>query len=347
MGGPGWRGLAVFWAVILLVVVVGGTVLQSLGPPETVTAAAPPPAAAPAPTPPPLPEAKAVVQPAPVMPAGPTPGRSTAGPIADPDPALLEPAQAGNGAMLPRMDATGRAPMEAYARGFDRTTLRPRVGVIVAGIGAGAGSLDAIRALPDAVTLAVPANTPSPTRLLEETRIAGHEYLLALPLDQAADHALVAGATVAQTADRLDWLLSRLAGYAGVTDGPDALHGGPSTGAEPMTTVLRTLVARGLFYVEARPGVALPAVPGLWAADVDLVVDDVAVRSEIDAKLAQLEALSRKRGWALGLATTPRPVTIDRITDWANGLPAKGLVLAPASALARQQPAATVTGATK
>jgi polysaccharide deacetylase 2 family uncharacterized protein YibQ len=111
--------------------------------------------------------------------------------------------------------------------------------------------------------------------------------------------------------------------------------------------VLRSLTARGLFYVEARPTAVLPSLPGLWAVGVDLVVDETAVRSEIDAKLAQLETLSRKRGWALGLAVTPRQVTIDRITDWANGLAAKGLVLAPASALVRQAMPATVTGATK
>jgi polysaccharide deacetylase 2 family uncharacterized protein YibQ len=344
MGGPGWRGLAVFWIVILLVAAAGGATLQSLGPPGSAVGPKPQVAVTTAPT---VPDALAVAQPAPMALAGPTPGRSTAGPIDDPDPALLEPAKAGGGAMLPRLDASGRAPMQAYAGGFDRTTLRPRIGLIMGGIGGDAGGPDAIRALPGAVTLAISANPTPPTRLLEEARIAGHEYLLALPMDPTNDHALLGGATPGQTADRLDWVLSRFAGYAGVTDGPDAVHGGLSPGAEPMTTVLRTLVARGLFYVEARPTAALPALPSLWVVGVDLVVDETAVRSEIDAKLGQLEALARKRGWALGLAATPRALTIDRISNWANGLPAKGLVLAPASALARQQPATTMTGATQ
>ncbi len=346
MRGSGWRGLAVFWIVILLVVAAGGATLQFLGPPQggaaPLRAEAPP--AAPA-----FPAEAVATRSAPAVEVGPTPGRSTAGPIDDPDPALLEPAKAGGGAMLPRIDETGRAPMQDYARGFDRTTLRPRVGLILAGIGTAgdAAGPEAIRALPGAVTLTISANAPAPARLLEAARIAGHEYLMSLPTDPAADHALASGATPAQTADRLDWLLSRFAGYAGVSDGLDAPRGGPALGAEPMATVLRTLLARGLFYVELRPNAAPPTLPGLWAVGVDLVVDETAVRSEIDNKLAQLEALARRRGWALGLATAPRPLTIDRITEWANGLPAKGLVLAPASALARQQPTATVTGATK
>jgi len=347
MRGPGWRGLAVFWTVILLAVAAGGGTLQWLGPPSGAAAVQTAVATKPD-TPQTIPDAQAVVQPAPAAEVGPTPGRTTPGPIDDPDPALLEPAKAGNGAMLPRLDPSGRAAMQEYARGFDRTTLRPRIGLILAGVGVNdAGGPDAIRALPGAVTLAISANAPAPGRLLEAARIAGHEYLLALPMDPAADHALLGGATPAQIADRLDWVLSRFAGYAGVTDGPDAVHGGLSPGAEPMATVLRGLAARGLFYVEARPSAALPQLPGLWAINVDFVVDETAVRSEIDARLAQLETLSRKRGWALGLAATPRPLTIDRITDWANGLAAKGLVLAPASALVRQLVPATVTGATK
>jgi polysaccharide deacetylase 2 family uncharacterized protein YibQ len=347
MRGPGWRGLAVFWTVIVLAVAAGGATLQWLGPPSGATAVQTASATKPEP-PTPIPDAQAVVQPAPAAVVGPTPGRTTAGPIDDPDPALLEPGKAGNGAMLPRIDASGRAPMQAYARGFDRTTLRPRIGLILGGVGVNdAGGPDAIRALPGGVTLAISANAPSPARLLEAARIAGHEYLLALPMDPAADHALLSGATPAQIADRLDWVLSRFAGYAGVTDGSEAVRGGLSPSAEPMASVLRSLAARGLFYVEARPSAVLPSLPGLWAVGVDLVVDETAVRSEIDAKLAQLETLSRKRGWALGLAATPRQVTIDRITDWANGLAAKGLVLAPASALVRQAMPATVTGATK
>ncbi len=116
-----------------------------------------------------------------------------------------------------------------------------------------------------------------------------------------------------------------------------------------MAPVVHTLAARGLFYVEARPGAPLP--PGLWAADVDLVVDEPAVRSEIDAKLARLEDLARQHGASLGLADMPRAVTVGRIADWANTLAAKGLVLAPASALMTLQPGAAgraaVTGASK
>jgi polysaccharide deacetylase 2 family uncharacterized protein YibQ len=354
----GWGGLAVFWTAILLALAGGAAVLDSLGPlgaaappkqtaaavprAEPAAAAAPPPAAAPAAVP-----ATAALP----------PGRSAAGPIDDPDPALLEAAKAGAGAMLPRLDSNGRGPMQAYARGFDHTTLRPRIGLIVAGVGANdSDSQDAIRTLPGAVTLAVSPYTPRPTHLLEQARIAGHEYLLSLPMEStgdtandAGDHALLTSLPPPLNADRLDWLLSRFQGYAGVTDALGRLHGERfGAVAGQVAPVLRSLAARGLFYIDARPAAVLP--PGLWGAVVDVVIDEPAVRSEIDAKLTLLENLARQRGWALGLAGAPRPVTTDRIADWTNGLSAKGFVLAPASALVHLAPdnaAATIAGASK
>ena len=56
---------------------------------------------------------------------------------------------------------------------------------------------------------------------------------------------------------------------------------------------------------------------------------------EIDDKLARLAKLAHDRGSALGLAGVVRPVTIERIAAWANGLTADGLALAPVSALAQ------------
>ena len=92
-----------------------------------------------------------------------------------------------------------------------------------------------------------------------------------------------------------------------------------------------------------RPGARRTA-PGVWGRSVDLVVDEPAVRPEIEAKLAQLEQIAREKGGALGLAGAVRPVTVDRIAAWASGLPpgascsrrSARLVQAPASSGAAQ-----------
>jgi polysaccharide deacetylase 2 family uncharacterized protein YibQ len=71
---------------------------------------------------------------------------------------------------------------------------------------------------------------------------------------------------------------------------------------------------------------------------VDLVIDDpadrdVADRDMINAKLTELEQLARDAGSAMGLVMRPTPVAVARMAAWSNGLSARGLALAPVSAL--------------
>ena len=78
--------------------------------------------------------------------------------------------------------------------------------------------------------------------------------------------------------------------------------------------------------------------PAVWSRTVDLVIDEPGAAADIDDKLARLAKLAQAKGSALGFAGTLRPVTIQRLAAWANGLAADGLALAPVSALV-QMPA--------
>jgi polysaccharide deacetylase 2 family uncharacterized protein YibQ len=219
----GWRGLGIFWVLMLLLLGGGGLWLDRLGPPdpheEAVAEAAqtPEPAPAPAPvaetpalpittpepseaSPPPVqaeapapepdaPSAEASAQ-TPVAPAPPpldvpvaTPEFPPARPIAAPDPALLEPGRFG---ALPRVGADGRTSIRAYAGQFDRQDTRARIGVIVADIGiSNAQTEDAIRRLPPAVTFAISPYAPRAAQVAERLRAKGSETLIGLPLEPA------------------------------------------------------------------------------------------------------------------------------------------------------------------
>ena len=83
-------------------------------------------------------------------------------------------------------------------------------------------------------------------------------------------------------------------------------------------------------YSRARGGPKLVR-PGVRVAD--LLVDEPAVRAEIDARLARLEELARDRGSALGVAGLPGPVTVERLAAWAATLDQRGISLVPVSAL--------------
>ena len=217
----GWRGLGLFWVLVLLLLGGGGFWLDRLGPPgppETVAEApetpdapeAKPPEApaaeAPAPEPEPTPAAETPSQPAqvpepvtaqaespPPPPAAPAPPAvdappisaesPSARPIPPPDAALQEQGRFGP---LPRVGADGRTSIRAYGGQFDRQDTRPRIGIVVADIGiSNTQTEDAIRRLPPAVTLAISPYAPRAAQLSERLRAKGVESLVGLPLEPA------------------------------------------------------------------------------------------------------------------------------------------------------------------
>ena len=342
----GWRALGVFWAAVFGIFALGAVVLQTLGPPTAVAprqTSARPPAHAPAPAASvtPAPARPVVVEERRGIPDSQRPGRATPGPIADPDPALQEPAGEAN-ATLPRIAADGRMAMQVYAAGFDRSSRRPRVGLLIAGFGLNeAESNKALRDLPGGVSFAVSPYATGLDTLLSRVRFAEHEYLLSVPmepqiypLNDPGPRALMTNQTADENLQRLSWALSRIAGYVGVTGALGAMRGERfAAQVEQMDPVLAEVGRRGLLYIDPRPGVGGGAarLPHVWSRDVDLVVDEPV--EDIDARLADLERLARDKGSALGLAGAPRPVTVQRILLWSNGLTDRGLILAPVSAL--------------
>ena len=233
--------------------------------------------------------------------------------------------------------------MAAYAAGFDPSNLRPRVGILIAGIGmSGADSLVAIKDLPQGVTLAISPYAADIDHLLTIARMTEHEYLLSVPMepqgypmnDPDDRHALMTSLPPAENLNRLRWVLSRLTGYVGVTSALGQMHGERLAGVpDQLGSVLDEVAHRGLLFVDARPG-QVPLAQA-WSRSVDMVIDDDPVdAAALDRRLDALTHLALDKGSALGLVSVPRPMTLSRVAAWTNTLTAKGLALAPVSALA-------------
>ena len=260
------------------------------------------------------------------------------------DPALLETTD--DGLVLPRIAADGRVPWRAYARPFDRADDRPRVVVVIAGLGLAAAATDAaIDRLPGAVSLAF---DPVAAGLAAQTGAArrfGHETLAMLPLESTdfpfedlGPGALKAAAGEADALRRLDAVLAAAPASVGVL----AVGGSRFARAvDVVRPVLQAIAGRGLLLCDATGDGA-----GLLSADaarldvprvlVDAVIDEAVDADAIDARLAALEALAHRRHVAVGLGR-PLPVTLGRVRAWIDTLPAKGLVLAPVSAVVGTQ----------
>ncbi len=327
-------------------------------PPEAPPAPPEPPAAAPAPKPqaqaaptpatPTPPAEVASLPPPPPAPEGyrPPPLSGTGALAPAPDPALVQSTPEGP---LPVVAPDGRRAWQVYARPFDPEDKRPRIAILIAGLGpSSAGTEAAIQGLPGGVSLAFWPYADNIERWIRLARAAGHEVLLNLPMEpenypdfDPGPKTLLTSLSTEQNLERLDWALSRVTGYVGVADFLGARF---TASRRDVTPVLEAIQRRGLVFVDSRmtaqsvaPEVAQSI--GLpWVSGTRFLDDPQVSRDAIDTRLRELESIARVQHFALGIGS-PYPVTLERVAAWAERLDEKGFALAPVTAVV-QRPSA-------
>ncbi len=291
-------------------------------------------------------EQVAAAPPPPLPTAAPQPQRRAPGGLPPaPEPALVEPSPLGP---LPRIGPNGREPWRAYARPFDAGDERPKVAIILSGLGLSAAATEAaIQGLPSEVTLAFQPFADNIQQWIRLSRAAGHEVLLNLPMEPVdfpandpGPRALFVSLSPEENQDRLRWALSRVSGYVGVVN-----HMGSrfTVSREAMQPILAELKARGLLFVDARSA-ARSVATGLASemqvprAINDRFLDNREVsRATIDARLAEVEQIARETGVSIAIGQA-FPVTIERVREWSDKLSGKGIALVPISAVVDRQP---------
>lgn len=247
----------------------------------------------------------------------------------------------GPGGVLPAIAADGRRALTAYARPA-LADGRPRIAVIVGGLGLSRDATQAaIDTLPADVTLGFVPYAEGLQEWIDAARAAGHEVVLELPMEpfdypanDPGPHTLLADAPAAENGRRLDWLMSRAAGYFAVMNYQGARFATSETALRPTLARLRDRGVALVFDGESTRTVidAAAARAHLPFARADRILDVQPARDAIDEQLLHLEALAIQNGDALGVASA-RPVSIEQIREWARTLEAKGYALAPASAV--------------
>lgn len=292
-----------------------------------------------------LPQSDLPPPPVAAAPAAPAPGAPASQGLAPaPDPALVEAAPVGP---LPQIGPDGRQPWRVYARPFSAPETKPRVAVVVTGLGlSSAATEQAIAKLPPEVTLAFSPYAENLGDWLQTARNAGHEVLLDLPLEPSnfpqhdpGPYTLLTSLLPAENGARLDWVLSRGVGYVGVVGEFGSKF---TSSVKYLLPVFDVLKRRGLLYVDSK---ALPeTVAGRLGRDMgvpralnDRTIDRDGGRVGIDGRLAEIERLARSSGQAVAFAS-PYPFTLDRLLAWAPSAAQKGFALAPVSAVVNRQP---------
>jgi polysaccharide deacetylase 2 family uncharacterized protein YibQ len=261
-----------------------------------------------------------------------------------PDPALLETGPSGP---LPRIAADGREAWQVYGRPFDARDRRPRIAIVVGGLGlSNAASEAAIEQLPGGVTLSFAPYANGLEAWIGRARAAGHEVLLDLPMepqgfprDDPGPYTLLTALSPEQNIERLEWVLSRVTGYVGVNNRTGSRFAASAPSLRP---VFDSLKRRGLLFLDGRTGdrriaaelatdLALP-----YAAN-DSQIDAEANRFAIDGALAALEQQARDHGVAVAMASA-YPVSLERLAHWSGTLEHKGIALVPLTAVVERGP---------
>jgi len=335
--------LQIAWLVVLLSF-AGVALWLALSPPPTLTEKLQPTTTATSAKP----ATEAVAVNAPQAPATPSPAPAPAPVVATPlTPApadgLVETSPFGP---LPKIDGA-REPWQVYAHPFEQTAARPRIALLISGLGLSKRATDAaISILPPQISLAFSPYGHNLQARVDAARKAGHEVLLLAPMEpenypknDPGPQTLLTTLPMADNLDRLHWVMSRFAGYVGLVNDMGSRY---TASAEAMTPVLEDLKTRGLLFMDARSSqysVAAKLARDLRVPRVlnNRFLDSERTEENIRKQLEDLENVAKTYGAAAGIGS-PYPLTLRLVTEWAATLPERGFDLAPITAVASRQP---------
>ena len=177
-------------------------------------------------------------------------------------------------------------------------------------------------------------------RQTDQARSKGHELMLHVSMEPTSatvdpgPNVLLTGLDDAELMRRLDWGFSRFTGYVGVNN-----HMGSKFTADRrgMQLVVDALKRRGLLFLDSRTsvhtvGAKLAKQAGVPLAERNIFIDHVNKRGEVNARLAEVEKLARRKGFAVAIGH-PRQVTIDALEIWLADVQSRGFRLVPISTI--------------
>ncbi len=256
---------------------------------------------------------------------------------------------------VPVVAKDGRAPWHYYACAVAEGDTRPKLAVVLRDMGlSGPETLAAANGLPAEVTLGFSPYGDDTLKLMEKARAAGHETLLQLPLEVAANatqdpgpRSLSSKNTAAQNNENLLWNLSRAQAYTGViTDGGGKLV----TTNDLLEALMKNIMSRGLLFIDdtkqaqsASPLLA-EQLQAPWGRTA-LQLDSNLTTDAIDVAFGRALATARSDGRIIVTAANT-PMMRTALVNWAARLKRENVALVPVSAIVTVGAASSVTPAT-
>lgn len=253
---------------------------------------------------------------------------------------------------LPVTSADGIRPVDRYARPWSGAR-GVRIAIVVGGLGLSqTGTQNAIRQLPEEVTLAFASSGNSLQRWMQEARRAGHEILLQVPFepfdypdnDPGAD-TLLTSLSAGKNLASLHKAMGKITNYTGIMN---YLGGRFLADSKAMDPVMKDIAARGLLFLD--DGTAARSLSGQFAKALDMpaAFADVQLDQEVDekailSKLDELERIARRNGSAIGVASA-FDESVAAIAQWSEEASMRGIEIVGVSALATENTVTTTAG---
>lgn len=220
---------------------------------------------------------------------------------------------------------------------------KPLVAIVIDDVGLDRPRSRRAWELPGPLTLSF---LPYAKDLREQTRAArarGHELMLHLPMEPTGrndpgPNALLVSLSQSEVRQRTVAALDSFDGYVGVNN-----HMGSrfTTSRAGMETVLHQFKTRGLMFLDSRTnaqsvGDQVAQELGVPSIVRHVFLDDENTLEAVRRKLAETEAMARRQGFVVAIGH-PHEATLQALGEWLPTLSAKGLALAPATAVLRKR----------
>ena len=246
----------------------------------------------------------------------------------------------------PQVAAAAVSPQVTWKRNavpFGDLNAKPLVAIVIDDVGIDRPHSKRAWELPGPLTMSF---LPYAKDLRDQAKAAharGQELMLHLPMEpmgraDPGPGALLVSLGDAELKQRVTTALDSFDGYVGVNN-----HmGSRFTANKPdMETVLRLFKARGLMFLDSRTTVLTVGEQtaqelGVPTMPRNVFLDDDEQPEAIRRKLAETEAIARRQGFVVAIGH-PHEATLQALAEWLPGLAAKGLVLAPATAVLRKR----------
>ena len=256
----------------------------------------------------------------------------------------------------PSVESAGeKPPWLRNAVPFALPAALPMVALVFDDLGMDRRRTERVIGFPGPLTLSFLPYAGDLPRQTRAAHAAGHELMVHMPMEPLASGldpgpgVLLTGLSADENLHRLEHGLAAFDGYVGLNN-----HMGSrfTMDRAAMAPILAELHRRGLLFLDS---VTIPSTVGSeLAASINLphtqrnvFLDNEVTAAAVHAGLMRLEQLARQTGAAVAIGH-PHDVTLDAVAAWLPTLAAKGLVLAPISAVVRARGTTGLhTGASK